>query len=132
MYHNGSSSYVGLTIVCPGIDAGIGAVSVGIVWEAGVKHCDIGGGIAKTSRISDCIGVASEMAKLTGIVEDHAEIAESSWMPSEMIEAIEIDKVVEMNDAIVTPGACWVVGAIGSDEASGMLVIMSISSIKNN
>jgi hypothetical protein len=94
------------------------------VGEVGVKHGDIGGGTAEASRMPDGTGVASGMAKPTGIVEDHAEMAEWSWMPSGMAEADEI------NEDIVTPRACWVVGAIGLAESSGMLVVMSIPSKK--
>jgi hypothetical protein len=45
---------------------------------AGVKYGDIGGGTAEASRMPDCTGVASGMAEPTGIVEDPAEMAESS------------------------------------------------------
>jgi hypothetical protein len=41
-----------------------------------VKRGDIGGGITEASRIPDSTGVASGMAMPTGIVEDHAEMAE--------------------------------------------------------
>jgi hypothetical protein len=51
-------------------------------------------------------------------------------MPSGMAEAIRIANADEMNEDILIPGACWVVGAIGLAESSGMLVVMSILSIK--
>jgi hypothetical protein len=44
--------------------------------------------------VNECIGMASGMAEPTGMVRDHAKMAESDWMPFEMIEAI------------VTVGAC--------------------------
>jgi hypothetical protein len=109
MYLNGSSSHVGLTIVCPGTGVGIGAVDLSIVGAAGVKCGNIGGGTAEASGMSDSTGVASGMAEPTGIVEDHAEMVESSWMLSRMVEAIGIAETVEMNEAIVMLGACWVV-----------------------
>jgi hypothetical protein len=71
-------------------------------------------GMAEWTRVNECIGMASGMAEPTGMVGDRAKMAESDWMPFEMIEAI------------VTVGACWVVEAIGMIEASGMLVVMSI------
>jgi hypothetical protein len=131
MYLNGSSSHVGLTIIYSGTGTGIGAVCVSTVGTTGVKYGDLGRGIAEASGMpkctgmSECIGIASGMAEPIGIVEDHAKIAESSWMPSRMAQAIE------MNEAIIADGACWVVGAIGLAEASGMLMKMSIPS-KNN
>jgi hypothetical protein len=76
LYLNGSSSHTGLTIVCPGTCAGIGAVGVNTVGATGVKHGDIGGGTSEVSRMPDGTGVASGMAKPTGIVEDHGEMAE--------------------------------------------------------
>ena len=42
----------------------------------------------------------------TGIVEDRAEMSESSWIPSGIVEAIGIPEAIEMNEAIVTAGAC--------------------------
>jgi hypothetical protein len=89
-----------------------------------VKCGDIGGGTEEASRMPSGTRVASGMAKSTRIVEDRAEMAEWSWMPSGMAEADEI------NEDIVTPRACWVVGAIGLAESSGMLVVMSIPSKK--
>jgi hypothetical protein len=50
--------------------------------------------------------MASGMAEATGIVEDRAEMSESSWIPSGIVEAIGIPEAVEMNDAIVMPKAC--------------------------
>jgi hypothetical protein len=102
------------------------------VGAAGVKYGDTGGGTTKASGMPDCIGLASVMAEATGIVEDRGEISESSWMSSEIAEAIGIPEAeaVEMNETIVTPGACWVVGAIGLTEASRILGGMSISSKK--
>jgi hypothetical protein len=76
--------------------------------------------------------MASGMVEPIEIVEDHAEMAESSWMPSGMARANGIPVGTEMNEAIVTAGACWVVAATGLAEASGMLVGMSIHSTKNN
>jgi hypothetical protein len=64
------------------------------------------------------------------MVEDHAEMAESNWMPSGMAEAVGILEATERNEAIVKAGAGWVVGAMGLVEASGMLVVMSISYTK--
>jgi hypothetical protein len=100
------------------------------VGAAGVKHGDIGGGIAEASRMSDGTGVTSEMVEPTWIVENRAEMAESCWMPSGMVEAIVIVEAVEMNEAIVTPWACWVIVSFELDETSGMLVVMSIPSTK--
>jgi hypothetical protein len=71
-------------------------VGVSTVGAAGVKRGDIGGGIAEASRMPDGTGVASGMAKPTEIVEDRAEMA----------EAIGIAEADEMNEDIVTPGAC--------------------------
>jgi hypothetical protein len=51
-------------------------------------------------------------------------------MPSGMAEAIRIAEAVEMNEAILMPTTCWVVGAIGLAEAFGMLVVMPIPSTK--
>jgi hypothetical protein len=76
------------------------------VGAAGVKCGDTGGGTAEASRIPDSIGMASGMAKPIEIVEDRAEMAESSGTPSGMAEAIRILEAVEMNEAIVTSGAC--------------------------
>jgi hypothetical protein len=132
MYLNWSSSHARLAIICPGIGEGIGAVGVSTVGAAGVKHGDIGGGTTESSRMSNGTGVASKIVEPTGIVEDHAEMAEACWMPSRMAEAIVIAEAVEMNEAIITPGACWVIVAIGLAKTSGMLVVMSIPSIKNN
>jgi hypothetical protein len=97
---------------------------------AGVKCGDTGGGTVEASGMPDYTRMASGMAEPTGIVENHAEMAESRWMPSRMADAIEIPEAVEMNEATVTLGLCWVVGAIGLAEASGMLVRMSIPSTK--
>jgi hypothetical protein len=103
-----------------------------------VKWGDLSGGTTEASRMPDCtgmvectgvaecIGMASRMVEPTGIVEDHAEMAESRWMPSGMAKATELTEV------IVIAGTCWVVGAIGMAEASVMLVAMSISYTKNN
>jgi hypothetical protein len=105
-------------------------VGVNTVGVADVKCGDTGGGTTKASRMPNYTGMTSGMAEATRIVENHVEMVESSWMPSGMAEAIGIPKAVEMNETIVTPGACWVVGAIGLAEASGMLVGMSIPSKK--
>jgi hypothetical protein len=98
----------------------------------GVKCGDTVGGTAGASEMPNCSGMASGMAEATGIVEDCAEMAEWSWMPYGIAEAIGIYEAVEMNEAIVTPGSCWVVGAIGLADASGMLGSISIPSTKNN
>jgi hypothetical protein len=98
---------------------------------ASVKCGDIGGGTEEASGMPDFTGVASRMAESIGIVEDRAEMGESSWMPSGMAQAIGIAEAVEMNEATVMTRSCWVVGAIGSAEASRMLVVMSIPSTKN-
>jgi hypothetical protein len=45
------------------------------VGPAGVKHGDIGGGIAEASRMPGGTGVTSGVAKPTEIVEDRAEMA---------------------------------------------------------
>jgi hypothetical protein len=58
----------------PSTGAGIGVVCVSTVGVAGVKCGDTGGGTAKASGMPDCTG----MGEATGIVEDHAEMAESS------------------------------------------------------
>jgi hypothetical protein len=100
------------------------------VGATGVKHGDIGGGTAEASRMPDGTGVASGMGEPTRIVEDHVEMAESCWMPSGMAEAIVIADAVEMNEAIVTPWACWVIVAFELAETSRMLVVMSIPSTK--
>jgi hypothetical protein len=100
------------------------------VGAAGVKHGDIGGGTAEASRMSDGTGVASKMVEPTWIVENRAEMAESCWMPYGMAEAIVIVEAIEMNEAIVTPWACWVIVAFELAETSGMLVVMSIPSTK--
>jgi hypothetical protein len=47
------------------------------VGATGVKHDDIGGGTTESSRMPDGTGVASKIAEPTGIVEDHAEMAEA-------------------------------------------------------
>jgi hypothetical protein len=84
MYLNGSLSHVGLTIIYSGTGTGIGAVCVSTVGTTSVKYGDLGRGIAEASGMpkctgmSECIGIASGMAEPTGIVEDHAKIAESS------------------------------------------------------
>jgi hypothetical protein len=90
MYLNGSLSHAGLTIVCPGTGAGIGAVGISTVGAAGVKCSDLGGGTAKVSGIpdctgmaectemSECTGMASRMGEPTGIVKNRAKMAESS------------------------------------------------------
>jgi hypothetical protein len=49
-----------------------------------------------------------------------------------MVEAIGILEAVEMNEAIITTGAFWVVGSIELAKASGMLLGMSIPPTKNN
>jgi hypothetical protein len=49
-------------------------VGVSTVGVAGVKCGDTGGGTAKASGMPDC----TRMGEATGIVEDHAEMAESS------------------------------------------------------
>jgi hypothetical protein len=72
------------------------------VGAAGVKCGDTGGGTAEASRIPHSIG----MAKPTEIVEDRAEMAESSGTPSGMAETIRIFEAIEMNEAIATSGAC--------------------------
>jgi hypothetical protein len=119
------------------------------VRATGVKCGDLAGGTVEASgmldytRMAECTGMSecTEMAEPTEIVEDHAAMAKSSWMSSAMAEAIGIHEavemkaigiheVVEMNESIVTTRACWVVGAIGLVEASGMLVGMSIPSTK--
>jgi hypothetical protein len=103
-------------------------VAVNTVGATGVKCGDIGGGIIEASIMPDGTGVTEP----TGILEDRAKMAESSWMPSGMAEATGIAKAIEMNEAIVMLGACWVVRAIGLAEASRMLVVMSIPSTTNN
>jgi hypothetical protein len=69
------------------------------------------------------------MADFTGVASG---IAESSWMPSGMADAIGILEAVQMNESIVTTGAFWVVRSIGLVEASGMLLGISIPPTKNN
>jgi hypothetical protein len=110
------------------------------VGAAGVKYGDTGGGTTEASWMPGCTGMVectemfecTGMVEPTGIVEDCAVMAESSWMSSEMGEAIGIPGAVEMDEAIITARACWVVGDIWLVEASGILVGMSIPSTKNN
>jgi hypothetical protein len=99
---------------------------------AGVKYGDTGGGTTEASGMPDCTRMASVMVGAIGIIEDRGEISESSWMSSGIAEAIGISEAeaVEMNEAIVMPRACWVVGAIGLAQASWILGGMSISSKK--
>jgi hypothetical protein len=84
MYLNGSSCHVGLTIICLGTGAGIDAVTVSTMEATSVKCSNLGGGTTKASRMSgctgmfECTGMTSRMAEPTGIVEDCAEMAESS------------------------------------------------------
>jgi hypothetical protein len=126
MYLNASSSHAGLSIVCQGTGTGIVAVGVSTMGATCVKCGDLDGGTREASRMPNCTG----MAEPTRIVEDRAEMVESSWMLSEMVVTIGIPEGVEMNEAIVMAGACWVVGAIGLVETSGMLVGMYIPSKK--
>jgi hypothetical protein len=74
LYLNGSSSHAGLTIICLGTGAGIGAVGVSTVGAAGVKCGDIGGGIVEASKMPDGTREVFEMAEPIGIVEDRAEM----------------------------------------------------------
>jgi hypothetical protein len=78
LYLNESSSHAGLTIVCLGTGAGIGAVGVSTVGTVGVKCGDTGGGTTEASGMPDCTGMTYEMVEASGIIEDHAEMSESS------------------------------------------------------
>jgi hypothetical protein len=77
LYLNGSSSHARLSIVCSGTGVGIGAVGVSTMGAAGVKYGDTGGGTVEASGMPDYTRMASGMAEPTGIVENHAEMAES-------------------------------------------------------
>jgi hypothetical protein len=68
----------------------------------GVKCGNLGEGIAEASGMTNCSGMTectgmsecTGMAEPTRIVEDHAKMSESSWMPSGIAEAIGIPEVV--------------------------------------
>jgi hypothetical protein len=53
-------------------------VGVSTMGAVGVKCGDTGGGTTKASGMTGCIGMAFGMAEATEIVEDRAEMAESS------------------------------------------------------
>jgi hypothetical protein len=61
-----------------GTCARIGVVGVSTMGAASVKCGDIGGGTEEAYGMPDFTGVASRMAESTGIVEDRAEMGESS------------------------------------------------------